>query len=400
MDLATGQILRDRYRIVNKLAEGGFGAVYRAWDLNLRAHCAVKANLSTGEAVRDQFLREAKILSKLTHPHLPRVTDYFSVPGMGQYLVMDYIEGQDLQQMLDEKNEPLPQTKVMQWTFQVCDAIMYLHSQSPAIIHRDIKPANVKVTPDGRAVLVDFGIAKVFDAKSETVVGAKAVTPGFSPPEQYGRGATDIRSDVYALGATLYALLTGEVPPSSVDIISKIVPPPSPARMRNPAIPENISLAIANAMQMEKQTRFPSIADFRDALTEPDMAAATVGTVTVQPVHTPAPPAAAPPQKRSKGPCVIFAVIIGGILILGLLAGGIWLGTSGMLSDIFGGGATSTPVGVAIKNTPKSETVPGVTDEPTEIPPSPTFTMTPEDTATPTIEATPTLAERTTRANN
>ena len=356
MDLTTGQILRDRYRIVNKLAQGGFGAVYRAWDMNLRSHCAVKENLNAGEAVRDQFMREAKILSQLTHPHLPRVTDYFFIPGQGQYLVMDYIEGMDLQQMLEAKDEPLPQNKAMEWTYQVCDAIMYLHTQKPPIIHRDIKPANIKVTPDGRAVLVDFGIAKVFDEKSQTVVGAKAVTPGYSPPEQYGKGSTDVRSDVYSLGATLYALLTGEAPPSSVDIISKIVPPPQPPRMRNPAIPPHISDAVVKAMQMEKHARFASVAAFRDELSQSPPAPTYVEPVPVPSAQTYSPvvdeEGVVKPEKRSRLPLVLLGIYAGFLIIAAILVGGFLLGSS----DIFGGGvddsdSTQTAEWLALKFT-------------------------------------------------
>ena len=164
------------------------------------------------------------------------VFDYFSLPGQGQYLVMVFIEGMDLQELLDAASDPLPETKVIPWIEQVCDALSYLHSQNPPIIHRDIKPANIKITPQGQAVLVDFGIAKVYDPKLKTTVGARAVTPGFSPPEQYGRGRTDPRTDIYALGATLYALLTKVEPPDSVDLLAGNEPPPAPPISLNPRI--------------------------------------------------------------------------------------------------------------------------------------------------------------------
>ncbi|MBN1149006.1 MAG: serine/threonine protein kinase, partial [Anaerolineales bacterium] len=202
MPLAQGQTLHNRYRIVGLLGQGGFGAVYRAWDITFEIPCAIKENTETSEAAQRQFLREAKLLHVLRHPNLPLVKDYFFLPSQGQYLVMDYVEGQDLGEML--LNGPLEEARVLPWIMQVCDALSYLHSQNPPVIHRDIKPGNIKITPQGKAVLVDFGISKVYDPAMATTVGARAVTPGYSPPEQYGKGTTDARSDLYALGATLY----------------------------------------------------------------------------------------------------------------------------------------------------------------------------------------------------
>jgi serine/threonine-protein kinase len=216
MPLEPGQVLNNRYRIAKLLGQGGFGAVYRAWDLNLERACALKENLEISEEAQRQFKREALILSGLSHPNLPRVIDHFIIPGQGQYLVMDYVEGEDLQEMLESTGRPLPEAQALSWISQVCDALVYLHSQNPPVIHRDIKPANIKITPQGQAMLVDFGIAKMYDAHLQTTLGARAVTAGYSPPEQYGSGMTDPRSDIYALGATLYHLLTGQQPPESI----------------------------------------------------------------------------------------------------------------------------------------------------------------------------------------
>src|SRR5512139_161471 len=133
MSLSPGQILNNRYRIVRLLGQGGFGAVYRAWDTNLESPRAIKENLDTSPEAQRQFKREAQILDKLIHPNLPRVLDHFIIPGQGQYLVMDFIDGQDLQAMLDERGS-LPEPKFMPWIFQVCDALTYLHSQNPPVI--------------------------------------------------------------------------------------------------------------------------------------------------------------------------------------------------------------------------------------------------------------------------
>lgn len=260
MSLQTSQILYDRYRIVKLLGQGGMGAVYRAWDLRLNTACALKENLDLSPASQQQFTREAYMLAQLSHPNLPRVIDYFTLAGQGQYLVMEFIEGQDLQQILHERGQ-LSEFEVLPYIQQVCDALNYLHAQQPPIIHRDIKPANVKITPQGRAILVDFGIAKVFETQHVTTQGARAITAGYSPPEQYGYGRTDARTDVYALGATLYALLTGQAPPESVHRLAGSTLPR----------PGNISAPVASAtlraMELDPNMRYQTARQFGEALT-------------------------------------------------------------------------------------------------------------------------------------
>ena len=177
---------------------------------------------------------------------------------------MDYIEGRDLQEMLEERGAALPEDQVLPWIRQICDALTYLHTQKPPVIHRDIKPANIRIAPPDKAMLVDFGIAKIFDPNSKTTQGAQAVTPGFSPYEQYGKGPTDARTDVYALGATLYTLLTGTEPPESIQRVVRdpLVLP----RQRNPAISLRTSAALMGALKMDPAQRFQSVADFKAAL--------------------------------------------------------------------------------------------------------------------------------------
>ena len=145
MALSPGQLINDRYRVVRPLCKGGFGAVYRAWDLNLNGPCALKENFDTSPEAQDQFAREASILYNLRHPSLPRVIDHFSIPSQGQYLVMEYIEGEDLQEIIDLAGGPLSVERVLPWMEQVCDALIYLHNQTPPVVHRDLKPANVMV---------------------------------------------------------------------------------------------------------------------------------------------------------------------------------------------------------------------------------------------------------------
>jgi serine/threonine protein kinase len=278
MTLDTGQVLNQRYRVVNLLGQGGFGAVYRAWDMKLRGPCALKENFNTSPEAQKQFDREASMLFNLRHPGLPRVFDSFVVPGKGQYLVMDFIEGEDLQQWLQRSGGPLAEVQVLVWIRQICNALSYMHSQNPPIIHRDIKPANIKITPAGEAVLVDFGIAKLHNPDLQTTVGARAITPGYSPQEQYGQGQTDARSDVYALGATLYTLLAGREPLESIE--RGLGKPLTAPISINPSISRSTDQAIMKAMEMIPERRFASMADFKAALVMP--ATSTVEKV-VQP---------------------------------------------------------------------------------------------------------------------
>jgi serine/threonine protein kinase len=264
MPLQTGTVLNNRYRIVKLLGQGGFGAIYRAWDMNMECPRAVKENLDTSPEAQTQFKLEASILGQLTHQNLPKVIDHFILPDMGQYLVMEYVEGEDLQEKLDRTGEPLPEGMVIPWIEQICDALSYLHSQAPPIIHRDIKPANIKITPEGKAMLVDFGIAKIYDSKLKTTKGARAVTPGYSPHEQYGQVKTDARCDVYALGATLYTLLTNQEPVESIQRVGvdRLVQ----IQEINPAVSPAIAAATARAMRINVGDRHQSIAAFKDAL--------------------------------------------------------------------------------------------------------------------------------------
>jgi serine/threonine protein kinase len=268
MLLSKGRVIHNnRYRIDALLGQGGMGAVYRAWDLSLNMPVAIKENLDASPEAQKQFGREAQILARLSHPNLPRVTDYFFISGQGQYLVMDFVEGEDLATMLNRLGA-LPEPQVLYWVSQVCDALAYLHSQPSPIIHRDIKPANIKIGPNGRAMLVDFGIAKVYDRYLATTIGAKAVTPGYSPPEQYGGGTTDARSDIYALGATLYHLLTGRQPPESVQraVGSAAICLP---RQLNRQISPMAEQAILKAIEVATDRRFQNVDELRAALTQP-----------------------------------------------------------------------------------------------------------------------------------
>ncbi len=271
MTLIVGGVLENRYRIDGLLGQGGMGAVYRAYDIRLQQAVAIKENTVAAlgispeaiAAARKQFEREALVLARLRHPSLPRVIDHFVSRDGNQYLVMDCIEGGDLAQIIAHTGA-LPESQAVTLVSQVCSALEYLHSQQPPIIHRDIKPQNIKVTPKGQVFLVDFGIAKVGEA-SKTTTGALGITPGFSPPEQYGLGSTDARSDVYALGATLYVLLTGQTPPESITLLSgeaKLAPP----HLVNTGVTQGVQQAVLKAMEPRRTDRPQSVAEFRRML--------------------------------------------------------------------------------------------------------------------------------------
>jgi serine/threonine protein kinase len=245
------------------LGQGGFGAVYRAWDLALKRPCAVKENFESGQQARDQFQQEASVLANLSHPNLPRVTDHFTLPGQGQYLVMDFVDGHDLDSIINQ-NGPLPVRDAVQLISQIADALGYLHSQPRSVIHRDIKPANIRVRPDGQSFLVDFGLVKLYATQKVTNAAARGITLGYSPPEQYGQGGTDARSDVYALGATLYSLLTGLVPQESVARAARDTNPQ--AHLVESSVPQSVSGVIARAMALDPNQRYQRALDFKTAL--------------------------------------------------------------------------------------------------------------------------------------
>ncbi|PKO07422.1 MAG: hypothetical protein CVU41_01620 [Chloroflexi bacterium HGW-Chloroflexi-3] len=264
MPLQIDSIIQDRYRIKKILGHGGMGSVYMAIDENIHIPVAIKENLVLSENYSNQFKKEAEILAGLRHPNLPRVSDYFYMPGQGQYLVMDYIDGEDLRERI-EREEKLPEKDVIMIGLMICDALMYLHNLSPKVIHRDIKPGNIRITPEGNVILADFGLVKVFDINQQTATGARAMTPGYSPPEQYGRGPTDERSDIYSLGATLYAALTGMIPEESLNRISGKEKLTSINKYRS-TVSEALDKIILKALEIDPENRYQSAEEFYKAL--------------------------------------------------------------------------------------------------------------------------------------
>lgn len=264
MPLETGDLLNQRYRILDILGQGGMGAVYRALDENLDVYVAVKENAFFSEEYSRQFKREAKVLAALKHPNLPRVFDYFVIDHQGQYLVMDYIEGEDLREWMS-REEIVAEVEVLQIGIQICDALIYLHEQDPAITHRDIKPGNIKITPEGMVVLVDFGLVKLLQDQEMTTTAARAMTPGYSPPEQYGDAPTDQRSDIFSLGATLYAALAGFLPADSL-ARSTGKEELTPLRRYSPGVSYKTGLVIEKALALRFTARWQTAREFKTAL--------------------------------------------------------------------------------------------------------------------------------------
>ncbi len=276
MPLYAGQILQSRYRIVALLGRGGMGAVYLAEDLRLGSRCAVKeqvpdpnANPQALAQARQQFEIEARVLAQLNHPNLPRVSDYF-LDGGNEYLVMEYVEGENLASVLARSGGALPEQVVLAWAGQVLDALDYLHGLRPTpVIHRDIKPANLILTPEGRVKLVDFGLVKLLDPNSPaTATAMKGMgTPEYAPLEQYaGAGHTDARSDIFSLGAMLYHLLAGQPPP---DVHQRSMTPGVllPVSRLNPAITPRTEAAIMRGIELQPDRRWQSARNMRAALT-------------------------------------------------------------------------------------------------------------------------------------
>lgn len=265
MNLSVNNLLKGRYRIESILGQGGMGAVYKATDELLGVSVAVKENLFLSEEYSLQFREEARILASLRHLNLPRVLDFCSIEGQGQYLVMDYVEGEDLRDLLKQSG-PLSERDVVLIGYHISDALQYMHSQNPMVVHRDVKPGNIKLTSSNKIYLVDFGLAKQTSSRSEmTMTGARAMTPGFSPPEQYGTARTDERSDIYSLGATLYNALTGVIPEDALDRVTE-KNDLTPILNHRRDTERRLVRVIEKAMALNPNDRYQSAKEFQDAL--------------------------------------------------------------------------------------------------------------------------------------
>lgn len=400
--LGQNILLSNRYKLVSVLGCGAMGAVYLTDDTRLKGRrCAIKENLPDPTApaniqkrAREQFLAEASVLARLDHPSLPKVSDYF-IEDNREYLVMDYIEGEDLESRLERTQKPLDEKSVVDWADQTLDALNYLHNQRPQpIIHRDIKPANLRVDLYNRVKLVDFGLVKLFDPDSpETKAELRGVgTPAYAPLEQFAGSEehTDSRSDIYSLGATLYHLLTN-VPP--VEVHRRLLKPESlvSPQALNPELSAGTARVIQKAIAIYPDERYQTAAEMRQALNDSTKTRASAAI----------PP---PKQKRSRLP-VLFGMV-GLVLVLAVLGISAYVllgGGNGTDSGRPSAGAqilqpettpilvptpTATPTTSATPTRVVAEATPTVTNTATS-PPTATSTNTPSPTPIPQIAAQP-----------
>lgn len=413
--LTKGDILQNRYRIDGLLGQGGMGAVYRAWDLRLSIPLAVKEmsaqpglDTDTLDDLRSQFQQEATVLARLNHPNLVGVTDYFQ-EGRNVYLVMKFVAGESLAELI-RREGAVPEAQVRTWAAQLLDALAYCHRQG--VIHRDIKPQNIIVEPDGDAILVDFGLVKLWDPDdpgTRTVVRGIG-TPQYAPPEQYevAAGHTEPSSDLYSLGATMYHALTGQAPPTAT---MRVVEPEAfrPISTLAPQVSQRTIDAIEGAMGLARTQRWSTAVemagelgvDTRESRTEALGSRTEVmsaGGLTehmggVFPSSAKQAPVGDTSGKR-KGRVPIW-IALAGVVVLGLLAVGTVaaLEVTGVvnlgLASRFRPAATLDPANKPTKNAPSLTDTPEVTETalPTETP-APTETPQPSVTPTPTVRAT------------
>lgn len=307
LPLETGTLVGGHYRIEGLINTGGFGSVYRgvAFSEGNRL-CAIKETYDVTPAARRQALMEAAVLFTIKSIHLPQVYDAFEENGRF-YLVMQLIEGQNCAQLVKTHGGPFSEQEVLNWLLPVADVLQELHGRNPPVLHRDIKPANIILTPQGQAVLVDFGLTRLYDPSTQTQTIARAVSEGFSPLEQY-IGQTSPQSDIYALAATMYFLLTAQVPPAAVArSLRDTLPPP---HQTNPRISPGTERALLRALAVNVEQRQVSMQEFARELRGPAFGGYNDQTIsqtryqaasapTIQESISQAPPPPPPPPDAS-----------------------------------------------------------------------------------------------------
>jgi serine/threonine protein kinase len=272
--IEAGKVLQGRYRVERQIGQGGMGAVFIATDERFGSTVAIKETFFTDEKFRKAFEREARLLNSLRHPALPRVSDHF-IDGNGQFIVMEFIDGEDLSEQLEAEGKPFDVQDVLKWADQLLDALEYLHTQEMPVIHRDIKPQNLKLNSRGQIILLDFGLAKGNTTSAESATAAKSVfgySRNYASLEQIQGTGTDPRSDLYSLAATLYHLLTG-VPPAdaltrAMNVLSNKPDPLIEAHHIRPEIPLGVSRLLYEAMSLNAEERPASAKAMREWLWE------------------------------------------------------------------------------------------------------------------------------------
>lgn len=270
--MKPGEKLQDRYRVERQIGQGGMGAVYVATDERLNTTVAIKETLCMDENFRKAIEREARLLSSLDHPTLPRVSDHFE-ENDSQFLVMEYVEGDDVASILERDGRPFAVSSVLEWADDLLDALDYLHGQSLPVIHRDIKPQNLKITPDGKIMLLDFGLAKGSPTDASHKTAAKSIfgySRNYASLEQIQGTGTDPRSDLYSLAATLYHLMTG-VPPEdaltrAMAVLSNRPDPLIPANVMHEDVPAGLAAVLHTTMDLTADNRPGSAGELRQML--------------------------------------------------------------------------------------------------------------------------------------
>src|SRR5262249_43208569 len=249
---APGEVVSDRYRVTTALGKGGYAATYLVEDVRLEGKR--RALKEIPEPYYDE--QETQLLSRLHHEGIPDITDHFASNGM-VYLVLEFGGTRTLENERRRCGGRVSHERLAPWMLQVCDVLAYLHTQTPPIVHRDLKPANILLDEHDHVMLVDFGIAKASFGAGSTHTLARAVTHGFSPPEQILGPGTDARSDIYALGATMYALITGTVPPPAHERVtgSRLAPP----RAFDSGIPSRLERLILWCVELRPEARPQSV---------------------------------------------------------------------------------------------------------------------------------------------
>ncbi|MFT3746123.1 MAG: serine/threonine-protein kinase [Pyrinomonadaceae bacterium] len=272
--IETGTVLQQRYKIDKQIGQGGMGAVYVATDQRFGSTVAIKETLCMDDSFRKAIEREARLLNSLKHPALPKVTDHFEENGI-MFLVMEYIPGEDLCCVLDERGKPFPVEEMVRWGDQLLDALDFLHNQEVPVIHRDIKPQNLKLTPQGQVILLDFGLAKGNPSDVSHQTAAKSIfgySKSYASLEQIQGTGTDPRSDLYSLAATLYHLFTGVAPEDALtramSVLSQKPDPLVPACTVNPAVPRGVAGVLQKALDLNASERPGTAAEMRQMLRE------------------------------------------------------------------------------------------------------------------------------------